>query len=65
MWSWFSSTLMEQPVEQPFQESDGWLTRTDRLSRGIYWGIHASCLLVLATGAPPEALWLCARSVSR
>jgi stearoyl-CoA desaturase (delta-9 desaturase) len=49
-----------QALEQPFQASDGWLTRTDRLSRAIYWGIHASCLLVLVTGAPPAALALCA-----
>jgi stearoyl-CoA desaturase (delta-9 desaturase) len=55
-----SAARAPHTVEQPYQESDGWLTRTDRLSHSIYWGIHASCLLVLVTGAPPEALWLCA-----
>jgi stearoyl-CoA desaturase (delta-9 desaturase) len=49
-------------LEQPFEASDGWLTRTERLSRSIYWGIHASCLLVFVTGAPPAALALCAAS---
>jgi stearoyl-CoA desaturase (delta-9 desaturase) len=43
-----------------FEEADGWLTRTEYLSRAIYWGIHASVLLVFATGAPRQALWLCA-----
>jgi stearoyl-CoA desaturase (delta-9 desaturase) len=47
-------------VEQPFVNQDGWLTRTDRLSRIVYWGIHASTLLVLVVGAPTEAVVLCA-----
>jgi stearoyl-CoA desaturase (delta-9 desaturase) len=47
-------------LEQPFERADGWLTRTEWLSRGIYWGIHASVLLVFATGAPRSALLLCA-----
>jgi stearoyl-CoA desaturase (delta-9 desaturase) len=42
-----------------FGQADGWLTRTDFLSRAIYWGIHASCLLVLVVGAPLEAVLLC------
>jgi stearoyl-CoA desaturase (delta-9 desaturase) len=45
---------------QDFTPADGWLTRTDYLSRTIYWGIHAACLLVLVTGAPALALVLCA-----
>jgi len=49
-----------QPVLQPFQENDGWMTRTEYLSRTIYWGIHAACLLVFVTGAPRGALLLCA-----
>ncbi|MAE93327.1 MAG: hypothetical protein CL910_01565 [Deltaproteobacteria bacterium] len=44
---------------QEFERSDGWLTRTDYLSRVVYWGIHASCLMVLAVGAPTEAVLLC------
>ena len=44
---------------QDFTEKDGWLTRTDYLSRTIYWGIHAACLLVLYVGAPLEAVLLC------
>ena len=47
-------------LEQPFEQADGWLTRTEWLSRGIYWGIHASVLFVFATGAPRSALLLCA-----
>jgi len=47
-------------VDPPFVDQDGWLTRTDRLSRVIYWGIHASTLLVFVVGAPTEALVLCA-----
>jgi stearoyl-CoA desaturase (delta-9 desaturase) len=43
---------------QPFETSDGWLTRTEWLSRTIYWGIHASVLLVFVTGAPREAVLL-------
>ena len=49
-----------EDVEQPFEGEDGWLTRTDLLSRIIYWGIHASTLLVIVTGAPLEAVALCA-----
>lgn len=49
-------------VKQPFHDHDGWLTRTRHLSHAIYWGIHASCLLVLVTGAPRGALLLCAAS---
>jgi stearoyl-CoA desaturase (delta-9 desaturase) len=45
---------------QDFGRSDGWLTRTDALSRVIYWGIHASCLLVVFVGAPAEAVALAA-----
>jgi stearoyl-CoA desaturase (delta-9 desaturase) len=45
-------------VEQPFAENDGWMTRTRHLSRAIYWGIHASCLLVFVTGAPRWAVLL-------
>ena len=47
-------------VDPPFVAQDGWLTRTDQLSRVIYWGIHASVLLVLVVGAPIEAVLLCA-----
>jgi stearoyl-CoA desaturase (delta-9 desaturase) len=50
----------EEPVVQPFRPADGWLTRTETLSRAIYWGIHLSCLLVFVTGAPAGALALCA-----
>ena len=46
--------------DDTFTEADGWLTRTNFISRVIYWGIHAACLLVLVTGAPREALLLCA-----
>jgi stearoyl-CoA desaturase (delta-9 desaturase) len=46
--------------DHDFTDADGWLTRTDRLSRAIYWGIHASVGLVVLTGAPAEALVLCA-----
>ena len=45
---------------QEFGHADGWLTRTHVVSRTIYWGIHAACLLVFVTGAPAEALILCA-----
>jgi len=50
--------VSDGPKEQPFDSADGWLTRTDRLSHVIYWGIHASCLFVFVVGAPSEALWL-------
>ncbi len=62
------ATAAQQPSEQPeapeghhqaFEESDGWLTRTEVLSRIIYWGIHAACLLVFVVGAPVEAVLLC------
>jgi stearoyl-CoA desaturase (Delta-9 desaturase) len=43
-----------------FTPADGWLTRTHVVSRTIYWGIHAACLLVFVTGAPLAALLLCA-----
>jgi stearoyl-CoA desaturase (Delta-9 desaturase) len=46
-------------AEQAFSAADGWLTRTHVVSRSIYWGIHAACLLVFVTGAPLEALLLC------
>jgi stearoyl-CoA desaturase (delta-9 desaturase) len=55
-----SPAITRQGVEQPFQATDGWLTRTGLLSRAIYWGIHASALLAFATGAPREAVLLCA-----
>ncbi len=45
-------------VKQEFETSDGWLTRTAIISRTIYWGIHAACLLVFVTGAPVEAVLL-------
>jgi stearoyl-CoA desaturase (delta-9 desaturase) len=45
---------------QDFTKADGWLTRTSFISRTIYWGIHASCLLVFWVGAPAEAVALCA-----
>jgi stearoyl-CoA desaturase (delta-9 desaturase) len=45
---------------QTFTPADGWLTRTALVSRTIYWGIHASCLLVFWVGAPKTALILCA-----
>lgn len=48
------------PGAAAFGRADGWLTRTDALSRLIYWGIHAACLLVLVVGAPAEAVALCA-----
>lgn len=41
-----------------FTHSDGWLTRSGWLSFSIYWGIHASCLLVFVVGAPPAAVAL-------
>ena len=47
-----------------FAREDGWLTRTDYLSRIIYWGIHASVLLVFFVGAPTEALILAAITYS-
>jgi stearoyl-CoA desaturase (delta-9 desaturase) len=43
---------------QEFSAPDGWLTRTDYLSRTIYWGIHAATLLVFVVGAPLEAVLL-------
>jgi stearoyl-CoA desaturase (delta-9 desaturase) len=43
-----------------YGRADGWLTRTDALSRVIYWGIHASCLLVVFVGAPAGAVALAA-----
>src|SRR5262245_1018704 len=43
---------------QQFTDKDGWLTRTEYLSRTIYWGIHAASLLVLAVGAPVGAVLL-------
>jgi stearoyl-CoA desaturase (delta-9 desaturase) len=46
--------------KQDFTKADGWLTRTSFVSRTIYWGIHASCLLVFWVGAPAEAVALCA-----
>jgi len=55
-----SATETPETVLHPFQENDGWLTRTEYLSRTIYWGIHAACLLVFVTGAPRGALILCA-----
>ena len=52
----------DSPITQVegFSSADGWLTRTDLLSKTVYWGIHASILLVLIVGAPWEALALCA-----
>ena len=46
--------------KQEYQSEDGWLTRTQILSKIIYWGIHASCLLVFWVGAPLWAVALCA-----
>jgi stearoyl-CoA desaturase (delta-9 desaturase) len=56
------ASASKAPVDgaQPFEAPDGWLTRTDFLSRYIYWGIHLSCGLVVFTGAPVEAVLLCA-----
>ena len=42
-----------EPLE--FTAADGWLTRTSLISRTIYWGIHASCLLVFWVGATKTA----------
>jgi len=44
--------------KQEYSGEDGWLTRTHLISRTVYWGIHASCLFVLAVGAPPAAVAL-------
>ena len=44
--------------KQEFSHPDGWLTRSAWLSRAVYWGIHASCLLVFVVGAPLEAVLL-------
>jgi stearoyl-CoA desaturase (delta-9 desaturase) len=44
--------------KQDFTQQDGWLTRTAWFSRIVYWGIHASCLLVFVVGAPIEAVLL-------
>jgi stearoyl-CoA desaturase (delta-9 desaturase) len=46
--------------KQEFSKADGWLTRTSLVSRTIYWGIHAACLLVFWVGAPKAAVALCA-----
>ena len=45
---------------QDFTAADGWLTRTDLISRSIYWGIHGVALGVFVTGAPASAVALCA-----
>ena len=50
----------EERAKQAFRTADGWLTRTAIVSRTIYWGIHAACLLVFWVGAPGEAVALCA-----
>jgi len=47
-----------------YGEADGWLTRTSKLSRVLFWMIHASSLLVFVVGAPTEALILCAVTYS-
>jgi stearoyl-CoA desaturase (delta-9 desaturase) len=49
---------------QQYGEADGWLTRTSKLSRVLFWVIHASSLLVFVVGAPTEALILCAVTYS-
>ncbi len=43
-----------------YGEADGWLTRTSKVSKIIFFLIHLSSLLVLLVGAPAEALILCA-----
>ncbi len=51
-------SVAKSEQKQDFGRSDGWLTRTAWISRSIYWGIHASCLLVLWVGAPKAAVAL-------
>ncbi len=41
-----------------FGATDGWLTRTNYLSRSMFWAIQASSLLVFVVGAPMEAVLL-------
>jgi len=59
-----SSAAVAKPAPEAkrhnFTEQDGWLTQTAFISRSIYWGIHASTLLVLWVGAPLHAVLLCA-----
>lgn len=47
-----------------YGDTDGWLTRTSKLSKVIFFLIHLSSLLVLVVGAPTEALILCAVTYS-
>lgn len=47
-----------EAMRQSFEASDGWLTRTDVIAQGIYWGIHAACLWVFVVGAPLQAVLL-------
>ncbi len=60
------STAHKEPqgTQSEFTRADGWLTRTDMLSRSIYWGIHAASLLVFVVGAPLEAVLLCVATYS-
>jgi stearoyl-CoA desaturase (delta-9 desaturase) len=48
----------EVEAPRPPSQADGALTRTDNLSRGLYWTIHLASLGVLVTGVDATALAL-------
>ena len=43
-------TAGSAPPATGFSEAEGWWARRDRVTEIVYWGIHASCLLVFWVG---------------
>jgi stearoyl-CoA desaturase (delta-9 desaturase) len=48
------------PAAVSLTAAEGWWTRRDRVTESVYWGIHASCLLVFWVGASTTDLVLLA-----
>jgi stearoyl-CoA desaturase (delta-9 desaturase) len=51
-----------QRTPPSLSEAEGWWARRGGLSQALYWGLHASCLLVFLTGVARADLLLCAAS---
>ena len=53
------TTAMQAPAPE-LSEAEGWWARRDRVTEWVYWGMHASCLLVFWVGASTTDLVLLA-----